>query len=107
MGIPPDWMVEYDFAMIKAGGGNFLRPMHSAPHRIQIDTADKYGVVMVCPATATENDETNPLSWTQKLYDMRDVCIYFCNNPSVYFWEGNNGDLSATHMQDMLNVTST
>ena len=107
VGIPPDWMVEYDFAMIKASGGNFVRPMHSAPRRIQVDTADKYGVVMVCPATATENDETNPLYWTQKLYDMRDVCIYFRNNPSVYFWEGNNGDLSATHMQDMLNITST
>ncbi len=106
VGIPPDWMVEYDFNLLKQSGGNFLRPMHSAPRRVQVDAADKYGVVMVVPATATENDETVPANWVQKVADMRDVCIYFRNNPSVYFWEGNNGDLSATHMQNMLDVTA-
>lgn len=106
VGIPPDWMVEYDFNLIKQSGGNFVRPMHSAPRRVQVDTADKLGVVMVCPATATENDETDPANWVQKVADMRDVCLYFRNNPSVYFWEGNNGDLSATHMQNMMDVTA-
>ncbi len=106
VGIPPDWMVEYDFNLIKQSGGNFVRPMHSAPRKIQVDAADKLGVVMVCPATATENDETVAINWTQKVADMRDVCVYFRNNPSVYFWEGNNGDLSATHMQNMMDVTA-
>ncbi len=106
VGIPPDWMVEYDFNLIKQSGGNFVRPMHSAPRKVQVDAADKLGVVMVCPATATENDETVSTNWTQKVADMRDVCVYFRNNPSVYFWEGNNGDLSATHMQNMMDITA-
>ena len=107
VGMPPDWMVDYDFALIKASNGNFLRPMHAAPRRVQVDAADRYGVVMTVPAVATENDEPVEANWVQKLADMRDVTIYFRNNPSVLFYEGCNGDLSAQHMTDMLNVRLT
>ena len=104
VGMPPDWMVDYDFALIKASHGNFLRPMHGAPRRAQVDAADRYGVVMTVPAVSTENDEPVAANWVQKLADMRDVTIYYRNNPSVLFYEGCNGDLSAPHMTDMLNV---
>ena len=104
VGMPPDWMVDFAFALIKASNGNFLRPMHGAPRRVQVDAADRYGVVMTVPAVATENDEPVEANWVQKLADMRDVTIYYRNNPSVLFYEGCNGDLSAQHMTDMLNV---
>lgn len=104
VGMPPDWMVDYDFSLIKESNGNFLRPMHSAPRKVIVDAADKYGVVMTIPAASGENDEPDPVMWAQKLAIMRDVTIYYRNNPSVLFYEGCNGDLGVQHMTDMVNV---
>lgn len=104
VGMPPDWMVDYDFSLIKESNGNFLRPMHSAPRKVIVDAADKYGVVMTIPAASGENDEPDPVMWAQKVAIMRDVTIYYRNNPSVLFYEGCNGDLSVQHMTDMVNV---
>ena len=100
-------MVDYDFALMKASHANFMRPMHGAPRKVQVEAADKYGVVMTVPAVSTENDEPVEANWVQKVADMRDVTIYYRNNPSVFFFEGCNGDLSAQHMTDMLNVRLT
>ena len=42
VGTPVDWMNEFDFMLIKAGNGNFVRPMHIAPKPVQV-TADVSG----------------------------------------------------------------
>jgi beta-galactosidase len=107
--IPPDWMVEYDFKLMHEENGNFLRPMHMAPRKNQVDAADKFGIIVAVPAVAGENQPAtwDPNEWQFRLDAMRDVMIYFRNNPSVVFYEGNNGDLYAQNMQDMVNVRKT
>ena len=55
MGIPPDWLVEYDFKLMHEDNGNFCRPMHMTPRKVQVEAADKYGIIMTVPAVAGEN----------------------------------------------------
>ena len=103
-GTPVDWMNEFDFKLMKENNANFVRPMHIAPRKVSVEAADKFGVVMVCPAANNEGDETDVNKWQERLDIMRDVTIYFRNNPSVLFYEACNQILSAQHMTDMLNV---
>ncbi|MGH8046609.1 MAG: sugar-binding domain-containing protein, partial [Chthoniobacterales bacterium] len=104
VGIPVDWMNEYDFKLMKDNNANFVRPMHTGPRKVQVEAADKFGIVMCVPAADNEGDTTNTDVWQQRLDIMRDLTIYFRNNPSVLFYEGANQVISAQHMQDMLNV---
>lgn len=92
---------------MKESNANFVRPMHIAPRRAQVDVTDKFGLVMVVPAANNEGDESDPNIWQERLDIMRDVTIYYRNNPSVIFYEACNQILSAQHMQDMLNVRLT
>ncbi len=107
VGTPVDWMNELDFKIMKEDNGNFCRPMHIAPKRIQVEAADKFGVVMVVPAANNEGDEKEPNRWQERLDIMRDVTIYYRNNPSVLFYEGCNQILSTEHMDDMKKIRLT
>ena len=107
VGTPVDWLNDYDFQMMKASNANFMRPMQCAPHLAQVQAADKYGIVMVVPAAYSENDQTNAEMWQEDLDIMRDNTIYFRNDPSVLFYEACNGEPSAQHMTDMLNIRKT
>ena len=107
VGTPVDWMNEYDFKLMKENHGNFLRPMHKAPRMVQVQAADKFGVVMVVPAANNEGDPKEPVRWQQMLDIMRDVTIYFRNNPSVFFYEACNQIISAEHMRDMVKLRMT
>ena len=107
VGTPVDWMNEWDFQLMKENNANFVRPMHIAPRKVQVEAADKFGVVMVCPAANNEGDEANVDRWQQRLDIMRDVTVYFRNNPSVLFYEACNQALTAQHMRDMKNVRLT
>jgi len=104
VGTPVDWMNEFDFKMIKESHGNFVRPMHIAPRPIQVSAADKFGIVMVVPAANNEGDSKEKEIWQERLDIMRDVTIYYRNNPSVLFYEGCNQILSTQHMADMKNI---
>ena len=103
VGVPVDWMNDFDFAMMKAGNANFVRPMHIAPRKAQVEAADKYGILMTVPAANNEGDDPVPMYWNMRMDIMRDVMIYYRNNPSVIFYEGCNQILTAQHMTDVLN----
>ena len=104
VGVPVDWLNDYDFQQMKNCNANFVRPMHIAPRKAMVEAADKFGIVMVCPAANNEGDETDTNKWQERLDIMRDVTIYFRNNPSVMFYEGCNQILTAQHMTDMKNI---
>jgi beta-galactosidase len=107
VGTPVDWMNEYDFQQMKASNANFCRPMQCTPVLTQVQAADKYGIIMVVPSAYTEDDQPDPEKWQQDLDLMRDITIYFRNDPSVLFYEACNGEPTAQHMTDMLNVRKT
>jgi len=106
VGQAPNWMGEYDFSLMKQTNGNFLRPMHVAPRKRDVEAADKFGVIYACPAGDAEGDATGR-QWDQRVELMRDVTIYYRNNPSVVFFEGGNQHIAPEHMQQMLDVRKT
>jgi Beta-galactosidase/beta-glucuronidase len=100
VGMAPNWLEEYDMKMIKESNGNFIRPMHTAPKKADVEAADKFGIVYDCPAGDGEGDVTGR-QWDQRLELMRDITIYFRNNPSILFYEGGNQFITYEHMSQM------
>jgi beta-galactosidase len=107
IGMPPDWMDEFDFQLMKVNNGNFVRPMHIGPARTHVDAADKYGIIMTVPAADNEGDDTDTTIWQERLDIMRDLTVYYRNHPSVVFYEASNSGISLAHMTDMVNVRKT
>lgn len=103
LGVAPGWLSEYDFHLMKASNGNFIRPMHSAPRMREVKAADKFGIIYACPAGDAEGDATGR-QWEHRTELMRDVIIYYRNNPSVVFWEGGNQNITPEHMQEMVDI---
>jgi beta-galactosidase len=99
-GIPQDWMTEYDYLLIKQANGNFIRPMHIAPRKHMVESADRLGIVMVIPAGDGEGCY-DAVRWPQHVALMKNVTIYFRNNPSALFYEGCNSPLTQQQMLDM------
>jgi beta-galactosidase len=104
-GIPQDWMTEYDYKLWKQANAFFIRPMHVAPRRHMVDSADRMGMIMVVPGGDSEGcppgaPQPGP-DWPQHTAVMQNVMIYFRNNPSVAFYEGCNQSLSQQQITDM------
>jgi len=75
--------------------------MHVAPQRVDSDSADRFGIVQICPAGDKERDAVGR-QWDQRLEVMRDTMIYFRNSPSILFWEAGNTVVTVEHMQQMV-----
>src|ERR1035438_4766469 len=45
----PDWMHDYQAQLIRDNHANYVRWMHIAPQRVDADTADRYGIIQICP----------------------------------------------------------
>jgi len=58
-----------------------MRWMHIAPQPVDADAFARNGIVQVCPAGDKEADATGR-RWEQRLEVMRDVMIYYRNNPA-------------------------
>jgi beta-galactosidase len=97
----PDWMHDFQAELVRASYANYIRWMHIAPQRVDADTADRYGIVQICPAGDKERD-VEGRQWEQRLEVMRDTMIYFRNSPSILFWEAGNTVITLEHMQQML-----
>jgi beta-galactosidase len=97
----PDWMHDYQAQLIRDSHANYVRWMHIAPQRVDADTADRYGIIQICPAGDKERD-VEGRQWEQRLEVMRDTMIYFRNSPSILFWEAGNTVVTVEHMQQML-----
>ena len=97
----PDWMHEYNAALLRSSNGNYVRWMHISPQAVDVRACDKYGIVEVCPAGDKEGDAQGR-QWAQRVEVMRDSMIYFRNNPSILFWEAGNNGISTPHLQEML-----
>ena len=99
----PDWMHDYNAALIRASNGNYIRWMHISPQAVDVRAFDKYGIVEVCPAGDREGDAKGR-QWDQRVEVMRDSMIYFRNHPSIFFWEAGNNGITPDHMQQMVDL---
>jgi beta-galactosidase len=102
-GIPQDWMTEYDYRLMKQANAFFIRPMHVAPRKHMIESADRLGMVMVVPAGDGEGCPDTP-DWVQHTAVMQNVMIYYRNDPSVAFYEGCNSPITAAQLAQMVAV---
>jgi beta-galactosidase len=99
----PDWMHDYNAAMIRDSHANYIRWMHIAPQRVDVEALDRFGIVQVCPAGDREKDVTGR-QWEQRAEVMRDTIIYYRNQPSILFWEAGNTVITAAHMSEMVEL---
>ncbi len=97
----PDWMHDYNAALVRSTHGNYIRWMHIAPQAADVRACDRAGIVQVCPAGDKEKDAQGR-QWEQRVEVMRDTIIYYRNSPSILFWEAGNQVVSAPHMEQMV-----
>ena len=106
IGVAPDWLQDYDAALIRKSNANFVRWMHVAPKPAPIRSFDKFGIVCAAPAGDKEGDVSGR-AWAQRIEAMRDTIVYFRNSPSVIFWEAGNNQISPAHMKEMVELKKT
>jgi beta-galactosidase len=97
----PDWMHDFQAQLIRDNHANYVRWMHIAPQRVDSDTADRFGIIQICPGGDKERD-VEGRQWEQRLEAMRDTIIYFRNSPSILFWEAGNTVVTVEHLQQMV-----
>ncbi|MEO7531745.1 MAG: DUF4982 domain-containing protein, partial [Sediminibacterium sp.] len=85
----------------KESNGNYMRWMHVAPQRVDVEACDKYGIVQVCPAGDKEKLVTGR-QWDQRAEVMRATMISYRNNPSILFWEAGNTIVTPEQMDQMV-----
>ena len=103
IGVAPDWLQDYDAALIRRSNANFVRWMHVAPKPAPVRAFDKFGIVNAAPAGDKEGDVSGR-AWAQRVEAMRDTMIYFRNSPSIVFWEAGNNQISPAHMKEMVEL---
>jgi beta-galactosidase len=100
-GAYPDWMHDFNAALVRASSGNYIRWMHVSPERADVAACDKYGIVEVCPAGDKERLVTGR-QWDQRVEVMRDSMIFYRNDPSIFFWEAGNTIVTPEEMAQMV-----
>ncbi|UOQ86404.1 glycoside hydrolase family 2 protein [Gracilibacillus salinarum] len=100
IGTAVDWLKDVDAQLIRESNANHIRFMHVAGSPADIRSFDRYGVVCTQPAGDKERENFGR-QWDQRVELMRDVIIYFRNNPSILFWEAGNNSINAEHMKEM------
>ena len=100
-GAYPDWMHDFTLAQVRESNGNYIRWMHVAPQRADVEACDRLGIVQVCPAGDKERMVTGR-QWDQRAEVMRATMILYRNNPSILFWEAGNTIVSPEQMEQMV-----
>lgn len=96
-----DWMHDFTLAMVRESNGNYIRWMHVAPQRADVEACDRLGIIQVCPAGDKERLVTGR-QWDQRAEVMRATMIFFRNNPSILFWEAGNTIVTPEQMIQMV-----
>lgn len=100
-GAYPAWLHEFTLRLLRESNGNYVRWMHVAPQRADVDACDRLGIVQVCPAGDKERLVTGR-QWDQRMEVMRATMISYRNSPSVLFWEAGNTIVTPEQMTQMV-----
>jgi beta-galactosidase len=100
-GAYPDWMHDLTLSMLRESNGNYMRWMHVAPQKVDVEACDRLGIVEVCPAGDKERMVTGR-QWDQRAEVMRATMILYRNNPSIFFWEAGNTIVTPEQMIQMV-----
>jgi len=100
-GAYPDWMHDFTLTMLCESNGNYMRWMHVAPQRVDVEACDRLGIIEVCPAGDKERMVTGR-QWDQRAEVMAATMIFYRNNPSILFWEAGNTIVTPEQMIQMV-----
>ncbi len=100
-GAYPNWMHDYTLSILRESNGNYMRWMHVAPQKADVEACDRLGIVQVAPAGDKEKLVTGR-QWEQRAEVMRSTMISYRNNPSVLFWEAGNTIVTPEQMVQMV-----
>ncbi len=109
----PDWMHDYNAALIRSTHANYIRWMHISPQPVDVRACDRFGIIEICPAGDKEYDpalrrglphRVAVAQWQQRVAVMRDSIILYRNDPSILFWEAGNSVLTPAHMRQMVSL---
>ena len=103
----PDWMHDYTAKMIRDANSNYIRWMHVAPQKVDIQSFDRYGVISSAPAGDKEKTNPTDAEWQLRMAVMKPIMIYLRNNPSVFMYEAGNAAVSAAQMKDLQTLRDT
>jgi beta-galactosidase len=103
----PDWMHDYTANLIRGANSNYIRWMHVAPQKVDVESCDRYGVINIAPAGDKETTNPTDAQWQLRMAVMKPIMIYLRNNPSVFFYEAGNAAVSAAQMQDLKTLRDT
>jgi beta-galactosidase len=102
-GAYPDWMHDFTLALVRQSNANYIRWMHVAPQRADVESCDRLGIVQVCPAGDKERLASGR-QWDQRAEVMRDTIIFYRNSPSIFFWEAGNTIVTPQQMTQMVEM---
>jgi beta-galactosidase len=100
-GAYPDWLHDFTAALMRESNANYVRWMHVAPQRADVEACDRLGIVQVCPAGDKERLVTGR-QWEQRAEVMRATMIFYRNNPSILFWEAGNTIVAPEQMNEFV-----
>ena len=95
----PAWLSDYGNGQMLASHANFVRWMHTAPWKQDVESLDRLGLMQAMPAGDSEADVTGR-RWEQRMEAMRDAIVYFRNSPSIVMYEAGNRGVSVEHMAE-------
>ncbi|MCM1449019.1 MAG: DUF4982 domain-containing protein [Clostridiales bacterium] len=105
MSVAP-WLSDYSNDLVVKSNGNFVRWMHIAPWRQDVESCDRVGLMQMLPAGDSEKD-VEGRRWEHRKDVMTATIIYYRNSPSVIFWESGNESISRDHMLEMRHIRDT
>jgi beta-galactosidase len=103
----PDWMHDFTAQMIRDANSNYIRWMHVAPQKVDVQSCDRYGVINSAPAGDKETTNPTDAQWQLRMAVMKPTMIYLRNNPSVFMYEAGNAAVSAAQMKDLQTLRNT
>ncbi|KAA9023907.1 glycoside hydrolase family 2 protein [Niallia endozanthoxylica] len=107
----PNWMHGFMFDLMKDAGGNFIRWGHSAGAPVDIELADKYGLITIQPGVDGEGSTVggvySDVAYKIRAQAFRDMIIYFRNHPSILIWEGGNQSVPEPEAKTLRAIADT
>lgn len=94
------WLSDFSNQLMVESNANMVRWMHVSPWKQDVESCDRVGLMQMLPAGDAEKD-VEGRRWEQRTELMRDVIIYYRNNPSVILYECGNESISEQHMAEM------
>jgi len=103
-GTPVDWLNEYDFQVDEGEQRELCAPDAHRAAQVQVEAADKFGIIMVAPAQITKVTRKTLNRWQERSTSCATSPSISKTTPSVVFYEACNQIPAPTTCKQMVDV---